>query len=74
MSDYIDKLRPQVERVKALVDGPDLDPDDKALMRRCAVASIEAAERRQEITKQQRDELIKLLFPFDVEIFPRRRE
>jgi hypothetical protein len=74
MSDYMEILRPQVERVKAMVDGPDLDPNDKALLRKCGAASIDAAERRKEITKQQRDELMKLLYPFEVEIFPEKRE
>ena len=66
-------LRAQVERVQALVDGPDMDADDKAFMRKCAAASIDASERRQEINRQERDELIKLLYPFDVEIFPENR-
>jgi hypothetical protein len=74
MTDYMRVLRPQVERVKSLVDGPDMDADDKIFMRKCAAASIDASERRQEITKQERDELMKLLYPFDVEIFPEHRE
>jgi hypothetical protein len=41
-------------------------------MRKCGAASIDAAERRNEITKQQRDELTKLLYPFEVEIFSER--
>ena len=73
MSDYMRILRPQVERVKSLVDGPDMDVTDKAFMRQCAAASIEASERRMEITRQERDELMKLLYPFDVEIFPEER-
>jgi len=73
MSDYMRILRPQVERVKSLVDGPDMDADDKAFMRKCAAASIEASKRRMEITRQERDELMKLLYPFDVEIFPEER-
>ncbi len=72
MSDYMNILRPQVERVKAMADGPDLDSDDKAFMRKCAAASIDASEHRQEITRQERDELMKLLYPFDVEIFPEK--
>ena len=69
----MDILRPQVERVKGLVDGPDMDAEDKAFMRKCAAASIDASERRQEITKQERDELMKLLYPFEVEVFPEKR-
>ena len=70
MSDYIEKLRPQVERVKAMLESPDLKADDKVTMRKCAAASIEESAERQEITNQQRDELMKLLYPFDLEIFP----
>jgi hypothetical protein len=63
MSDYMKILRPQVERTKAMIDSPDLDHEDKVLLRGCCETSIECAHQREEITRQQRDELMRLLQP-----------
>ncbi len=61
MNEYMEILRPQVERTKAMIDSPDLNLEDKCILRACCAKSVECAEQRGEISRQQRKELIKLL-------------
>lgn len=66
MGSHFDILKPQVDNAVALIET--LKPHEKPMMRSACQTTIERAYERDEITREQREKLIKILRPIDIDI------